>query len=647
MKHINKKYILVLLFLGSFCSCKKYLDVVPDSIATIESAFTLRTSAEKYLFTCYSYLPNDGSFNDNPAFNAGDEVWYMDPIRDVDPDYHNIAMGLQNAQSPLGNFWSGTNQGKPLFQAIRDCNTFLDNIDKVPDLDQFERERWIGEVTFLKAYYHFYLFRMYGPIPLIKDNLPISASPDAVKVYRQPVDSCVNYIVSLLDQAAANELLPDRIEGTENSELGRITKVIVKAIKAKVLVTAASPLFNGNTAYANLYSHENGKEVQLFNQTYDPKKWERAKVACKEAIDFCETNGYGLSTFTGNNGYVLNDTTKLELDIRTAITNKVNNPEVIWPNTNSRAGDMQRYAMADIAPFTSTSNPKSIIAPTIKMAEMFYSRNGVPITEDKTYDFDDRFALKTGGSEDQFYIAPGETTVKLNFDREPRFYADMGFDRGIWFGNWVNNYDTYASTGLFYVEGRAGETAARQGASNYSITGYYPKKLVNIETTVAADGNITSNTVQYPWPEMRMADLYLLYAEALNEADGPSPEVYHYIDMIRERAGLRGVEYAWSNYSKDPEKYKNKDGLRSIIQRERSIELIFEGQRYWDLLRWKTAHTELNGPVRGWDITQKDPESYYKPTLLYNQRFDLRNYLWPIETGELRINKNLVQNVGW
>jgi hypothetical protein len=646
MKNINKKTLLAFVLSAAIFSCKKYLDVVPDSIATIESAFTLRTSAEKYLFTCYSYLPLDGSFNDNPAFNSGDEVWYMDPIRDVDPNFHNIARGLQNTDNPLGNFWNGTNRGVALFQAIRKCNTFIANVDKVPDLDQFEKERWKAEVTFLKAYYHFYLFRLYGPIPLIKENLPISASPEQVQVYREPVDSCVNYIVSLLDEASDNDLLPDRIVGTENAELGRITKCIVKAIKAKVLVTAASPLFNGNTTYASL---KDNKGRQLFDQTYSAEKWERAATACKEAIDFCQANGYGLSTFAGNTGYTLNDTTKLELDIRTAITNKVNNPEVIWANTNSRAGDIQRYAMADIAPFTSTSNPKSIIAPTIKMAELFYSSHGIPITEDKTYDYNDRFALRTGDEPNKYYVAKGETTVKLNFNREPRFYADLGFDRGIWFGNWVNNYNTYAPTGLFYVEGRAGETAARQGASNYSITGYYAKKLVNIETTVAADGNITSNTVQYPWPEMRMADLYLLYAEALNELNGPGPKTNEWINAVRHRAGLKSVEESWSDvtYSKDPTKYQTKQGMRAIIQQERSIELMFEGQRFWDLLRWKTAHTELNGPVRGWDITQKDAVSYYKPTLLYNQRFDLRNYLWPIQLNELRVNKNLIQNTGW
>ncbi|AHF15542.1 carbohydrate-binding protein SusD [Niabella soli DSM 19437] len=641
---MQKIGILAIIAIGILPGCKKFLNVVPDSIATIESAFTLRTSAERYLFSCFSYLPNDASFNDNPAFNSGDEVWYMDPIRDVDATYNNIARGLQNADNPLGNFWAGSTRGTALFQAIRKCNTFLENVDKVPDLNEYERERWKAEVVFLKAYYHFYLFRMYGPIPLEKTNLPISASPEEVKVYREPVDSCVNYIVSLLDQAAASDQLPDRISGTENADLGRITKCIVKAIKAKVLVTAASPLFNGNTAYASLIDN---KGRQLFSQTVDPQKWAKAAEACKDAIEFCKTNGYSLSTFAGNTGYILNDTIRQELDIRTAITNKVNNPEVIWPNTDSRAGDMQRYSMANIAPFTSTSNAKSIIAPTIKMAELFYSKNGVPITEDPDWNFNDRFALKTAAAADQFYIAKGQETVKLNFDREPRFYASLGFDRGIWFGNWVNNYNVYAAAGLLYVKGRAGETAARQGISNYSITGYYPKKLVNIETTVAADGNITSNTVQYPWPELRMSDLYLLYAEALNELNGPGAEVYYWINQVRARAGLQSVEDSWTQHSRDPLKFKDKQGLRAIIQQERGIELMFEGQRFWDLLRWKIAHVELNEPIRGWDITQKDAIPYYNPMLLFNQRFALRNYLWPIQTSELRINTNLVQNTGW
>src|SRR5690606_20069951 len=109
----------------------------------------------------------------------------------------------------------------------------------------------------------------------------------------------------------------------------------------------------------------------------------------------------------------------------------------------------------------------------------------------------------------------------------------------------------------------------------------------------------------YPWPEIRLADLYLMYAEALNETSGPVSDVHKYLDLIRKRAGLESVTDSWQKYSKNPAKPTTKDGMRAIIRRERLIELAFEGSRFWDLRRWKESARELNGPVRGWDVSQK------------------------------------------
>src|SRR5690606_35531226 len=139
--------------------------------------------------------------------------------------------------------------------------------------------RWVAEVKFLKAYYHFYMLRMYGPIPLIKENLSISAGVEEVKVYREPVEECVAYILQLLDEAAID--LPNRIEADE-TELGRITKVICLAVKAQVLTMDASPLFNGNPDFA---SFTDSRGAQLFTTTYDPEKWLLAAEALEEAID--------------------------------------------------------------------------------------------------------------------------------------------------------------------------------------------------------------------------------------------------------------------------------------------------------------------------------------------------------------------------
>src|SRR3546814_6224044 len=86
----------------------------------------------------------------------------------------------------------------------------MENIDKVPDMDDMEKDRWKAEAKFLKAYYHFWLLRLYGPIPVIRENIPISAGPEDVKVVREPVDAVVDYIVQLLDEAAP--ALPERSE---------------------------------------------------------------------------------------------------------------------------------------------------------------------------------------------------------------------------------------------------------------------------------------------------------------------------------------------------------------------------------------------------------------------------------------------------
>src|SRR5690606_9015382 len=115
---------------------------------------------------------------------------------------------------------------------------------------------------------------------------------------------------------------------------------------------------------------------------------------------------------------------------------------------------------------------------------------------------------------------------------------------------------------------------------------------------------------QFPYPIIRIPDLYLLYAEALNEAYGPSDEAMKYIDLVRERSGLKGIVFSWSNYSSTPDKFRDKDGLREIIHQERLIELAFEGHRFWDLRRWKKAIQVLNRPIQGWNIDQESPEDY-------------------------------------
>lgn len=628
MKRYITLGICVMVVLIMISSCKKFLDVVPDNVATIDNAFTMRAQAQKFLFTCYSFMPKSGTLADDPALVAGDELW----IVTEHAPFLEMAMGFQTKLGPLGDRWT------PMYQAIRDCNIFLENIEKVPDMKSEEKLRWIAEVKFLKAFYHFTLVRMYGPIPLVKTNLPISASVEEVKVSRDPVDSCFNYITQLLDEAAP--ALPATII-SESTEAGRITLPIALTLKAKVLVTAASPLFNGNTDQASL---KGANGTPLFNQTNSVDKWKVAATACKAAIDLCSAQGLKLFAYNpAFQQYSLTDTIKTQLSIRNSVTEKWNS-EIIWANTQSTTVGLQqlvstwwdgRYLDGVIT--------RGELSPPLKIAEMFYSKNGVPINEDKTWDYSGRYGLKTAGDADKLYIRNGYVTAKLHFDREPRFYADLGFDGGIFYGQ--GRYDDKVPSDLFYLEGKFKQ---KNGVGKYgfnSVTGYYLKKLVHFQNVVNNSNDYS--VVDYPYPLLRLSDLYLLYAEAQNEAEGPGAEVYKYVDLIRARAGLAGVVSSWAQYSTNPEKPNNQIGMRALIKQERLIELAFESQRFWDLRRWKDSENELNNPIKGWDLSQTTAAAFYRTTTVFNQSFGTKDYFWPIADNNITANRNLVQNLGW
>ena len=627
-----RKYIIIgtftLIFLAVLSSCKKFLDVVPDNLATIDNAFTMRTQAKKFLFTCYSFMPRNGTLWDDPAMVGGDELWEI-PERGA---YLDMAKGFLSKVGPLGDRWS------PMYQGIRDCNIFLENIGGVPDMLEPERTRWIGEVKFLKAYYHFNLVRMYGPIPLVKTNLSTASDANQVKVVRDPVDSCFKYITQLLDEATLT--LPLTII-SPSTEAGRITQPIAMAFKAKVLVTAASPLFNGNTDQNILKNHDG---TQLFNLTYSKAKWDSAAVACKRAIDICESVGMKLYKYNPSfQAFKLTDTINTQLSIRNAVTEKWNS-EIIWANTQANTADLQRLVSTWWEPkFLDGVITRGELSPPLKIAEMFYTSHGVPINEDKTWDYAGRYSLRKAGNADKLYVQNGYTTIKLHFDREPRFYADLGFDGGIYYGQ--GHYDDKKDMELYFLEGKFRQKNGEGKYGYNTVTGYYLKKLIHFQNVVSSSQDYS--VTDYPWPIMRLSDLYLLYSEALNESKGPSAEVNKYIDLVRERAGLGTVASSWTNFSTNPTKFTNQDGMRSIIHQERLIELSFEFQRFWDLRRWKESAKELNNQIRGWDLSQTTVESFYRTKVIYNQTFGSKDYFWPIAEGNMTTNRNLVQNIGW
>ena len=641
-----KKNILILaaiLSFGLYSSCD-YLDVVPDDMAVLDHAFANRAEAERYLLTCFSYIPDMANQNANIAMCGADELWTN---RKKENESLHVAQGQQGVNDPFVNYWEGKRGASVnLYRGLRDCNTFLAVLadkTRIPDLNQTDRARWICEVKFLKGYYHFLLFRMYGPIVIADVALPIDATPDEVRLHRQPVDSVVNYIARLYDESLQPEL-PTKITNPQD-ELGRITHAIVLSMKARLLVTAASDLFNGNPDYHG-FTDKDG--LLLFAQNFKgdeiyKAKWERAREACDVALNACIESGAREYVFSNPKNITVPETI-LEMTIRNSFADDEweKNPEIIWGLSGRRVSGLQTEVMTRIDPKFPLNNAsaREALNPTVQITDFYYTKNGLPMSEDKNWNAGRSLTdVIRIDSTYKYNLKSDYDVVAKHIEREPRFYANLAFDGSIWYMNSSVNEMS------FEITGRADGNQTRLGANEFTITGYWPKKLVNYKYVIREGSSYDRR--DYPWPEMRLPDLYLLYAEALCETDN-FDQAIEYVDKIRLKAGLKGVKDTWtSELSLRAGKYNTKEGLREIIRHERTIELMFEGSRYWDVRRWKTLGT-LNQMIQGWDVEQVLSSTYYRYLNVYNQGFILpRDYLSPIREYALIVNPNLVQNPYW
>lgn len=649
MRKLIFKTVLIIATAGALAglqSCNKFLDVVPDDgVPRIDMAFNLRSTAIRYLATCYSFMPEDGNVVGDCAMMTGDELWDLvgrivsNTGARVPNSLFQIARGFQSASNVRANDWA------EMYKGIRACDILVENIDNVPDMTFEEKEQWKAEATFLKAYYHFHLIRKWGPIPIIRESLPIDSDIETVRVYRENIDTCFNFVLRLLDQAF--DCLPMTPESTDM--YGRITKPICAALKAKVAVYAASPLFNGNEEEAALVDNQ-GRQLFPSKADYEKEeRWEYAMEACKKAIDICaEAN---ITLYDGKDiSYRMTDSLKTTLTLRNAFNQRWNS-ELIWGNTQSSSAAMtafQQWTMPNMTDNSHTTGGYRFVGVPMKIVDQFYTNNGLPIANDVSWGNVNTQTLRDVTSKYAFYLEENYTTVTQNFDREPRFYAYLGFDGGKWLGE-LSNYNDLEPEKIRFVSCRNGGHEGKSGGEVGPVTGYFAKKLYPIACNFT--GSNTFVSYWYPWPILRLTDLYLLYAEAINEAEGPngahSADLFNYLNAIRSRAGIPDVKTAWDDFSNSPGYYNSRFGMRSIIRRERSIELAFESERYWDIRRWKEAPNEYQKSIYGYTMTGSSPEDYYVKKLIATQTFGLKDYFWPIYTYYLDRNPNLVQNLGW
>ena len=641
-----KKYFISVIVIGTMvlAACSDYLDQVPEKdVETFESIFERKATADIWFTQATEWMAGASfvGFGGNVGVVGADEFVTGNYIRDNNTaKLFNVADGLQMSQNPLGNIWPDT------YYSIRMLNTFIENIDNVYDMTAAEKRNWKAEAIAVKAFYYFELVRRYGPIVLVPNNIDVNADLAEMQIPRSHVDTCFNEIIRLLDEA-----IPELLYSKERLASHKLfpSKEGAMALKARVLLYQASPLFNGNEFYVNF----KGKQGEpLFSTEVDPEKWKRAAEAADAAVELCENLGYKLITGEQEKATkLLNQMRDVEMSIW---EREYDGVEAVFMTGYS--GVMNRFAINLLPLFPEGHADREAlmsgcVAPSMKMVEMFYTKNGLPISMDKEWDYVNRYKLGREVNNDyQGVVVLNEDILNLHLKREPRFYATIAADRCYWQRGATANKN-------MVVQAYRGEAfGLHKSFLLYSdpqnLSGYYVKKFTRTELPTKGYANEVSTLGDCRWPVIRLAELYLIQAEAWNEYEGPSDKVYKPLNKVRERAGIPDVEASWEQFSNQPQKIKLKEGMREIIQQENFVEFAFEGHRFWDLRRWKLAHLELNDKLLGWNVLGTDARTFYNnfegPVEVWSGcKFTVpRDYLYPIQSEEVLIS-SVIQNLGW
>lgn len=587
-------------------SCSKYLDQIPDDVITIDDIFKSKANTDKFLANVYWSLPNEhrqrftGDQRSGAWIGASDEGKYNWSF-----NYCNnmIASVWSNTDGNVATYWTD------YYKAIRNATYFIQNIDNANpvEVNDLVKIRYKAEARALRAMYYYFLVRIYGPVIMLGDDLVDLNTPVAdLQIPRSHIDTCINFIVRELDAAYADlDVTPFNDE-----EWGRMTKGVAKAYKVQALMLAASPLWNGNTAYAN-FTNKDGSS--LTNTAYDQLKWERAANAAKEFLDEFVPSVYDLYRETNADPFMA-----AYLSCRNVILADWNK-EWIYARPNSSS--LMRYDRTPFhAGYPSEQKGGGAMGVTQTMVDAYFTSNGLPI------DAPGSGYVTTGFSN---FRAPFDNTTRSTFNqwvnREPRFYVGVTYNNSFWL------YQGGSSTPIVTNMEFSGNSGRSQSTSDVSPTGYIVRK--NVATGDGERGALL----------LRLANIYLDYAEALNEYAPTNTDILKYLNLIRERAGV-------PQYGTGPDALPapaTQAEMREAIRRERRVELAFENSRYFDTRRWKIAETTDGGAFYGMNMTA-DGANFYQKTLLETRVFKAdRDYLFPIPNNQVLINENMVQNPGW
>lgn len=628
MKKQNSIYTLLIALLCFVSSCD-YLgvsDQLAGGLQNTEQVFDNVSYTKRWYANVFAGVPDYSGIN---SVNVGA---FKNPWTGMCDE---LVVGYGNSSKYNNSDRNAANMGfhryGDCYKYIRQANIFLQKAHPImttgtqgDQLLEDELTQMKANVRFMRAFYHYLLFEQYGPIILVKDKI-YNATEDQ-DVPRNTVDEVIEYIDSELT-AVASELTQEPIFEDKDYRAWP-TKGVALAVRAKLWLYAASPLLNGG--YREALSVTNPDGTRLFPD-YDAGKWEKALAACKDFIDYAEAGRYELyKEYKDDNGAVI-DPDKSVYNLFQKYTH-----EIIWATANNDWGGMNGDAFdRRIAP-RCEKNGLGSTGVTQELVDAFYMKDGFPVSATAYLPQSILYQEEGYGTykdqNDNFSKKYTNVTVSNRYlNREPRFYNTVFFNGRQW--------PVSCNQVLFYNGGNSG---VQEGQA--TLTGYMLFKRFNRSVSLTNPGVASQFR---PSIIFRLADFYLMYAEAANEVNPNDARVLKYLNLVRERAGLPDIE------TLNPAIRGNQELQRAAIQRERQIELATEGQRYFDVRRWmiadKNGEGRQNGYVHGMNVRgeSNDKEDFNRIVEASQIVFNRKMYLYPMPDSEMRKTKNLVQNPGW
>ena len=646
MKRNILKLFCALSLICGFASCTDYLDKTPDSTVNADEAFKNFTNFQGFVEEVYNCIPNKesnywccsfnwgedeilntglGDSHETAHFDLGDyRYWYSDPQSFLHSD------GLSSTSTD-----KFSHSLEHAWYCIRKCNLGLENLEKMTNCTQEEKNIIKGQLLFFRAWWHEELMEFFGGMPYVDTVLDGS---QALTLPRLSFQECATKCAE--DFRAAADLLPNNWDKTTigKKTLGkndlRITKVCALGYLGKVLLWAASPL---NNLGAKVGASKNG-DTYRYNVEFAAK----AADALAEAISQVNSGStpYALAEYKYENIYdhVASEDSKTNFSDIFRTTGKG------WKQPGSTEAILRApYIGANGSNWNFTKNwgikineivqhDALIHQPTANYVNYYGMANGLPL-DDPESGFDPTHPFK---------------------GRDPRFYHDIVFDGFQYINTTIGKDDPDYQ--FKYVQMYTGSNL-RRSSSQGCRTGYYCQKLVPHQANKYDGMYNWGGALQCDLPYMRLADIYLMYAEAGAAVQGANYKsnkcnltAVDAINVLRDRVEAGHVA---DKYAANQQKFMDE------VRRERAVELAFEGFRWNDLQRWlllteypyniKTSQEFRR--VGNYDFTKNDPRDaevtgWSEKTIL-TRDFSEKHYLLPLKQSDVYLYPEFGQNPGW